>query len=113
MTTFSVPDEIDLLEFFGAEPVERSVDDGYWCYEVTDARDVRLRFSFNVFERSVQTTLAVAGSSLVTVSHEGACTMRLSESSLTCRFSYVGADATLVLRIAPDINVNWASLRNQ
>jgi hypothetical protein len=108
----SVPDEIELLEFFGAEPVERSVEDGYWCYELTDARNITLRFSFKIFEQSVQTTLQVAGSPLIVVSHEGAQTMKLSGDSLTCRFSNAGSDATLVLKISPSISVDWSSLRN-
>ena len=33
---FEVLDEVELLEFFGAEPVERSAEDGYWCYAVTE-----------------------------------------------------------------------------
>lgn len=108
---FSVPDEVELLEFFGAEPVERSVDDGYWCYEVVDARNVKLRFSFNIFEQSVQTTLQVADSPLITVVHEGARAMKVAKQSLTCSFSYAGSAATLVLRVAGTISLEWASLR--
>jgi hypothetical protein len=108
---FSVPDELELVEFFGAEPVERSVEDGYWCYEVVDARGVRLRFSFNIFEQSVQTTLKVANSPLVTVVHEGARVMKIEDRSLTCRFGYVGSTATLVLRVVGAIRLEWASLR--
>lgn len=108
---FTVPDEIELLEFFGAEPVERSVDDGYWCYEVSDARDVRLRLSFNVFEQSVQTSIEVAKSPLITVAHEGAREMKVSGQALTCRFSYAGGEATLVVRVTGSINVEWSSLR--
>lgn len=109
--TFTVPDEVDLLAFFGGEPVERSVDDGYWCYEVADSRNVVLRLSFNLFERSVQTTLVVGGMALATVVHEGAQNMALSGQTLTCRFSYVGARTTLVVRLVDAINVEWSSLR--
>lgn len=108
---FSVPDEVELLDFFGAEPVERSVDDGYWCYEIVDTRNVRLRFSFNIFEESVQTTLQVADSPLITVVHEGARAMRVKDQSLTCSFSYVGSTATLVLRVKNAITLEWSSLR--
>ena len=31
-----------------AELLERVVDDGYWCYEISDERGVTLRFSFNL-----------------------------------------------------------------
>ncbi|RKH48106.1 hypothetical protein D7Y23_20750 [Corallococcus sp. AB050B] len=102
---FLIPDELELLEFFWAEPVERSVDDGYWCYEVTDRRGVRLRFSFNLFERSVQTALQVMDSPLMTVSHEGATTMAVSAKMLTCHFSYQGSDARLVLHLDDSIHL--------
>ncbi|NNB89276.1 hypothetical protein [Corallococcus exiguus] len=108
---FSIPDELELLEFFSAEPVERSVEDGCWCYEVSDRRGVRLRFSFNLFERSVQTALQVMDSPLITVCHEGAESMTVSGKTMTCRFSYQGSDARLVLRLDDSINLDWSSLR--
>ncbi|QAT81662.1 hypothetical protein EJ065_0047 [Corallococcus coralloides] len=108
---FSIPDEIELLEFFWAEPVERSVEDGYWCYEVTDRRGIKLRFSFNLFERSVQTAFQVMDSPLITVSHEGAKSMTVSGKVMTCHFSYEGSDAQLVLRLDDSINLDWSSLR--
>ena len=109
--TFLVPDELELLEFFGAEPVARSVDDGYWCYEMVDDRDVRLRFSFNIFDQSVQTTLQVANLPLLTVVHEGAQVIMIEDQLLTCSFSYAGSTSSLALRIAGGIRLEWASLR--
>jgi hypothetical protein len=108
---FSIPDEVELLEFFGAEPVERSVDEGYWCYEIVDARNVKLRFSFNIFEQSIQTTLQVADSPLITVVHEGARSMKVVAQSLICGFSCPGSATTLVLRVAGSISLEWSSLR--
>jgi hypothetical protein len=108
---FSVPDALELTEFFGAEPVERSTDGGYACYEVADPRGVKLRLSFDVLERSVQTTIQVAHSPLITVVHEGARTMEVAPDRLICRFSYVSSDATLVLRLAGSISLEWSSLR--
>ena len=108
---FVIPEEIELLAFFGAEPVERLVDDGYWCYEVVDQRNIRLRFSFNVFEQSVQTALQVAGASLATIVHEGAQVMSVSGDTLTCRFLYAGGQSTLMLRLDGSISLEWSSLR--
>lgn len=110
---FTVPSEVELLEFFGAEAVERSVEDGYWCYEVVDDRGVRLRFSFDIQQGSVQTKLQVADSPLVTVSHEGARWMRVENRRLTCAFTYRGGDATLVLSVAGNISLEWSSLRRE
>jgi hypothetical protein len=58
---FVVPDEMELVAFFGTDPVERVVEDGYWCYEVSDNRGVTLRFSFDLFEQSVQTAISIDG----------------------------------------------------
>lgn len=109
---FVVPTEAELSNYFGSEPVSRSVADGYWCYEIEDARGVLLRFSFNVFERSVQTTLAVGRSNLTTVVCEGADSLRIDGPSLRCAFSTAGTAATLVLRVNDGILVDWASLRS-
>lgn len=108
---FTVPDEIDLLGFFESEPVEGSIEDGYWCYEVTDTRGVCLRFSFNLFEQSVQTARRLGTTPLATVVHEGAETMRLEGQTLTCRFSYAGAESKLTVCLGESITVDWASLR--
>jgi len=57
MDYFEVPAEDNLARFFGSEAVERSIDDGYWCYEVVDERGMKVRFSFKLYERSVQTVI--------------------------------------------------------
>ena len=61
MAQLEIPTELEFLEFFGAEPIETRGTDGFWCYEVTDRNRVTLRLSFNVLERSVQTTLLFSG----------------------------------------------------
>jgi hypothetical protein len=73
---FRAPDEVELLEFIGADAVERNVEDGAWSYEVTDKRGVTLRFSFNLYKRSVQTAVSLGGSRIATVSHESADRIR-------------------------------------
>lgn len=108
---FRVPDEVALVELFGSDPVERSVESGHWCYEVAGKGDVVLRFSFNILEQSVQTALRVAGVPLATVVHEGAQAMSIDGDTLTCRFSFTGVDTTLVLRLGDSMNLQWSSLR--
>jgi hypothetical protein len=107
---FVVPSELELLEFFGADPSERS-EDGYYCYEVADARGVTLRFSFDVLERSVQTVLSVDGASLCSVSHENATRVRVREGALWCDFSSADSKAKLAVELYPRISIRWSSLR--
>lgn len=108
---FEVPNETDLIEFFQREPVEKTVEDGYWCYEITDACSVTLRFSFNIYERSVQTTLSVAGEKIETVSHEFAERLTVGGGVLRCEFLLSTARTTLVIDARKRISVTWANLR--
>ena len=108
---FLVPDEVEFLEFFGSEPVARAVEDGYWCYEISDTRGVTLRFSFKLYERSVQTALSLAGSNIATVSHEGADRMLLRDGKLRCEFSTSGERTTLTVEPGASLSVAWSSLR--
>jgi len=110
-TQFRVPDEVELLEFFGAEALARTSEDGYWCYETSDERGVTLRFSFNLFERSVQTELSFGGSQVATVSHEGADRMFVRDGQLRCEFSTTGEKTTLILETGRSLSVTWSSLR--
>ena len=110
---FQVPDEVELLEFFGSDPIERSAEDGYFCYAATDVRGLTLHFSFNLHERSVQTTLSLQGASVSSVSHEAADRIALRERELRCDFSALDSRTTLVVALYPLILVVWSALRTQ
>ena len=110
---FQVPDEYALLAFFGAEPIERAPADGCWCYEFTDRRGVTLRFSFNIFQQSVQTTVLAAGVPVSTMSHEGAERLRVDSDRLNCRFSLRGAESTLSVQLGDQLGINWTILRTE
>lgn len=110
---FDVPDEIELLQFFGVEPAERSVEDGYWCYEVADERGVRLRLSFNMLERSVQTALSLGSTPLAMVSHEGAVRLHVDAATLRCEFISREWMTALALVVRPTIELEWSTLRTR
>jgi hypothetical protein len=110
---FRTPDDAELLEFFGAEPVARVVEDGYWCYQISDARGAELRFSFNLYEASVQTVVSLGNLQIATVSHEGADRMVLRDRKLRCEFSSSGMKTTLTVEIGPKLSVVWSSLRTE
>lgn len=111
--TFDVPDERELIEFFGVEPVERAPEDGYWCFEVKDERGVKLRFSFNAFERSIQTVLSAGDAVFDTVSHELADRLQVSGSELRATFAAADARTLLVISVTPTVNVRWSILRTR
>ena len=110
---FQVLDEAELTDFFSVGPLDRTVEDGYWCYEVSDERGVKLRFSFNIYEMSVQTALSVGGAAAATVSHEGAERMLVRDGKLRCEFSTGGDRTTLTLECDRTLSVVWSTLRTR
>jgi hypothetical protein len=110
---FDVPHELELIEFFGVQPVERAAEDGYWCFELKDEPGIKLRFSFNVFERSVQTEVSVGDAVIDTVSHELAERLRVEGAELRGTFTTADANTLLVLSVTPTIKVRWSTLRTR
>jgi len=104
------PDDLKLLEFFEAEPIESEPSDGFWCYEHTDGDGVAIRVSCNALAKSVQTALFVGGREVATVVHEGAEEMKIEDGILRCSFS-LGELTQLEVKIRPKVSVQWSSLR--
>jgi hypothetical protein len=105
-----IPDNHELRGFFEADPMEAEPADGYWAYEIADARGVALRFSFNTHERSIQAQLSLGNNLLCSVSSEGATAMRLDGDVLLCDFCLEGAKASLTVKKSPLV-INWTLLR--
>jgi hypothetical protein len=110
---FKYPDEVDLLGFFSSEPVERIPEEGYWLYESADARGVKLRFSFNALERSVQTVIMFDSKVITTVSYEGAGTLKLDGNALSCDFEFEDSIGHLCVLLVPYITISWSTLRTR
>jgi hypothetical protein len=110
---FDTPDELELIEFFGVEPVERAAEDGYWCFEVRDERGIKLKFSFSRFERSAQTELSVGDVAIDTVSHELAEQLQVDGAELRATFTTADAKTLMVVRVKPEIKIRWSTLRSQ
>lgn len=112
--TMVMPDEVDLLEFFGVEPVEQAPEDGFWCWEVEDSRGFVLRFSLNILERSVQTVLLSHGEEVVRVSHENATDVRLTDRTghrqLVGTFESPGQRTVLAVTVGEKVVCEWATL---
>lgn len=113
-TIMQVPDETELLAFFEGLPIEAAPEDGFWCYEVKDIQGCTLLFSFNTFERSVQTIVGVGDTILCSVSHEGATTIRLGQREgtqcLRAEFELGTNRGTLVLFWKQGIRCEWSDL---
>lgn len=110
---FQLPEVGDLEAFFRVEPCECSLEDGYWAFEVLCDENYCLRFSMDVFERSVQTELRLGLKSIVIVSHEFADRLWIRDSVLGCDFR--GSDFSATLRIDRDkgFSAVWSTLRTR
>lgn len=107
-----VPGVAELTEFFGSEPVEHSAEDGYWCYEFTDELGIQVRLSFNIFERSLQTTLSSSrGHQIATVVHEQADDLVVRDGCLSCVFSSESSKTTLTVHLQGGARVMWSTLQ--
>ncbi|MGO4883322.1 MAG: hypothetical protein ACLP59_21270 [Bryobacteraceae bacterium] len=111
MHTLRVPDALEMLEFFEAEPVEAAPEDGYWCYEVAGEAGVRLRFSFNTLAQSVETVIWSHGHKLISVTEEGAEHLSIRDGLLVGSFEAGRFESRLEVRIKPRIEVTWSRLR--
>lgn len=109
--TFTVPEEHELVAFFGVEPTEKSEEDGFWSYEVETAYGMFLRFSFDLYEGSVQTELRVGEAVIASVSHELAQTLTVDANTLRCTFCGSGQRTALLIDSKQRFCVSWSTLR--
>ena len=111
---FAIPDEAAFWNFFQGPPIESAPEDGFWCYETTDADNVTLRLSINVHLKSVQTTLSRGLQHLCTVVQEGAERLDFVQESeverLKGEFEYGVAYAAVEIQVHPYISVRWSTL---
>lgn len=109
---FYVLDEYELMSFFCVEPIEKSGEDGYVCFEVSDNKECKLRFSYNIFEKSVQTAILSKNDRVIMkTSYEGNVRMSIKSNLLLCHFCDRLTKTILSVSIKDTIEVTWATLR--
>ena len=102
------PTSVDLLEFFGSEPV---VQGDVSAYTVSDEDGVSLVLSFNTADDSLQTTLLLRERVIAVVCHEGMTRMSIDEDTLACEFVHDDTRVMLTAKVKPNIRVAWSGLR--
>ena len=103
------PSQLQLLEFFGVEPV---VQDDVTAYTVSDDGGLALTLSFNTTDDSLQTSLQVGERVIAVVSQEGMTRFWISEGVLMCEFVHEDVRINLVVSTHPKIYVEWSGLRS-
>lgn len=104
------PSDIDLLEFFEAEP---SVEDDVQTYQAQDSSGAILSFSFNTSDDSVQTVVKQDERIVSLTSHECLTRMRIDGTTLCAEFESDGYRITLSLTIRPFVRIEWSGLRTR
>jgi hypothetical protein len=111
----TMPDNIDLSEFFGTLPQETDNREGYLSYQVMDNGEIELIFSCQQIDSSIQFIFNFRGFILVTILGELASHMKIEKDKvgkyLVCHFEYGGASTKAVLRIEPRISLRFSTLR--
>ena len=110
MNVMNIPEQFELLSFFGSEPITANPEEGFWCYEVIDNTGIKLRFSFNAFQRSLQTMLLLGERILEKVSKEGVTKLALEKSILRGECLNGVENTKLEIQVEPIISVDWSSL---
>ncbi|WP_180145989.1 hypothetical protein [Desulfoluna butyratoxydans] len=109
-----IPDEIELLEFFESEPIESYPNDGFWSYERGDINGALLRLSFNIIEKSIQSSLYLNGDEVMSVSYEGVNKIDIIEEKgvkiLKCECGSLISKTTLKVFFEPKLYIEWQSL---
>ena len=100
-----------MIDFFKSEPVDQSTEDGYWCYELSLPNNTKIRFSVNLYERSVQTELYIGNTSMVTVSHESAAEMTIKKNQLMCEFYENNLRTVLVIDSMKNYGITWSTIQ--
>ena len=106
-----IPDEIELLNFFGCEPQESIPHEGYYLYKISDDRGIELSFSFHALEGSIQVRLLSCGAELAVFCQELGREIKIIDSQsgkyLICSFSLGNSNSQAEIHISPRVTVNW------
>lgn len=100
-----VPAPADFLAALGVDPCEAYPDDCRWAYRIVDDAGAAVVLSFDVFQRSVQTTAAAT-----TVVSEGMTRLWLDGTTVRGEGRWRGARLELAITTAPALAVRWATL---
>ena len=102
------PTELELLEFFGVEPV---IQEDVTAYTVSDDSGLALTLSYNTADDSLQTLLKIGERVIAIVCQEGMSQFKISDGVLMCEFSHKEVRINVEVSALPNIYVEWSGLR--
>jgi len=102
------PSALDLLIFFGTEPIEEG---DVTTYEVQDDSGLVLSFSFDTSEGSIQTIVKQYGRVVSLTSQECLTRMWIDGDTFRAEFESGNYRITLAFKIYPFLQLKWSGLR--
>jgi hypothetical protein len=112
----SIPDELELLDFFETIPLQTTPEEGFYCYQVSDKTGITLIISFRGIDGSFQIRLKNAEGDLALFCQEGATRLILRNDAsgkyLYCEFELGKIKTSAEVRVFPKILVKWNTLLN-
>ena len=112
----TIPDHLDLLDFFNVIPEEDHDESGFFQFKVTDKHDLTLLWSLHIIERSLGIQLDFKGSNILTLSSELVSEVKIwnekNPKCLYCGFEIEGVDASAKIWLEPFIRISWSGIQS-
>lgn len=102
------PTQLQLLEFFGVEPV---IQGDVTTYTVSDDNALALTLSFNTADDSLQTSLQIGERVIAVVCQEGMTRFWINDGVLMCEFVHEDIRINVAVSTHPNIHLEWSGLR--
>jgi UPF0288 family protein (methanogenesis marker protein 3) len=110
----NIPEEWELIEFFGSAEYKSKPEDGFHCYELIAEASLSIEFSLNIFQGSVQVKLRLKKEEVLNIYQEGVVGLsiegRPTGKVLMVSFDIEAENSSLILRLDPAIHVAWEQM---
>tara|TARA_R110002111_G_C5992679_1_gene372161 strand:+ start:531 stop:854 length:324 start_codon:yes stop_codon:yes gene_type:complete len=104
------PSDLDLLEFFEAEP---NIDGDIQTYHAQDSSGAAIAFSFNTSDDSVQTLLKHDERIVSLTSHECLTRMWIDGETLHAEVESVSYRIRFSMVLRPFVRIEWSGIRTR
>ncbi|MBE1277688.1 hypothetical protein [Enterovibrio baiacu] len=105
-----IPEEWELIDFFGSSKYKSKPEDGFHCYELNTEAGLAFEFSLNIFQSSVLMRLEFNQEEIVNIYQEAVLNLCIENSpkgkTLIISFDEDALSRSLIVRMDPTIHVS-------
>jgi len=109
-----MPEEWELIDFFGPSEYKSKPEDGLHYYELATENNLRVSFALNIFLRSVHVKFRLSNEEIVSIYQEGVTSIsiqgRPTGNALIVCFDAVDRSRSLIFRLKPNPFVSWEEM---